>query len=78
MGMDNSFWIDCPLVESVPGKVSGRPVLKGTRMPADDIVENHESGSPVEEIAENFCIHPDDVRTILAYASSHQPAKPAR
>ena len=70
MGMDNSFWIDCPLVETVPGKVSGRPVLKGTRMPADDIVGNYESGSPVEEIVENFGLKPDDVRAILAYASS--------
>ena len=75
MGMDNSFWIDCPLVETVPGKVSGRPVLKGTRMPADDIVGNYESGSPVEEIVENFGLKPDDVRAILAYASSHRSAK---
>ena len=76
--MDSSFWIDCPLVESIPGKVSSRPVLKGTRMPADDIVENYESGSPVEEIAENFGIKQDDICTILAYASSHQPEKLVR
>lgn len=30
----------CPVVESVPGKVSGAWVLKGTRMPVSAIFEN--------------------------------------
>jgi uncharacterized protein (DUF433 family) len=38
--MEASFWKDCPSVENVAGKVSGRPVLKGTRMPAQDIADN--------------------------------------
>jgi uncharacterized protein (DUF433 family) len=58
--------------------MSGVPVLKGTRMPADDVVENYESGPPVEEIAENFALEPNDIRTLLAYASSHKPAQPVR
>jgi uncharacterized protein (DUF433 family) len=33
-------WTDCEIVESVPGKVSGAPVLVGTRIPADAITEN--------------------------------------
>lgn len=37
-------WSDCPLVEVKPGVQRGRPVLKGTRMPADDIGENWEAG----------------------------------
>lgn len=37
-------WSDCPLVEVVPGKVSGVPILKGTRLPADTILENYEDG----------------------------------
>ena len=63
------------LVESVPGRVSGRPVLKGTRMPADEVVENYESGSPVEEIAETFGLKPDDIRAILAHAVTYQTKK---
>jgi uncharacterized protein (DUF433 family) len=46
-GMD---WSGCEIVEVIPGKVSGAPILKGTRVQADSIVENYESGSPVEEI----------------------------
>jgi uncharacterized protein (DUF433 family) len=47
-------WTGCELVEVVPGKVSGAPIIKGTRIVADTIVEDYELGSPVEEIQENY------------------------
>jgi uncharacterized protein (DUF433 family) len=65
-------WSDCPIVEVNPRKVSGAPILKGTRVQADAIVENYESGSPVEEIAENFAISEGMIREILAFATSKQ------
>ena len=34
------FWAGCELIESVPDRVSGAPVFKGTRLPADTIVDN--------------------------------------
>ena len=33
-------WAQCPDVESVPGKMSGAWVLKGTRMPVSVIFDN--------------------------------------
>jgi uncharacterized protein (DUF433 family) len=36
-------WSDCDLVEVVPGKVSGAPLLVGTRIPAEAITVNYES-----------------------------------
>lgn len=65
-------WTDCPLVEIVPGKVSGVPLLKGTRLPADTILENYEAGSPVEEISENFDTPVQTVLDILSYAANKQ------
>jgi uncharacterized protein (DUF433 family) len=65
-------WSDCPNVEVIPGKVSGVPILKGTRVQADSIVENFESGSPVQEIAYNFGLKPEDIRAVLAYAARQQ------
>jgi uncharacterized protein (DUF433 family) len=65
-------WSACEVVETVPGKVSGRPLLKGTRVPADTIVENFEGGESIEEIADNFDLNPDDIRKVLAYASTRQ------
>ncbi len=62
-------WSECSMVEVNPRKVSGVPVLKGTRVQADAIVENYEGGSPVEEIAENFAVSQDVVREILSFAA---------
>jgi len=55
-------WKDCEIVETIPGKVSGRPIVKGTRVPADAVVENYESGESVEEIAFNFDLDAEDIR----------------
>jgi uncharacterized protein (DUF433 family) len=45
-------WSQCPAVESVPGKVSGAWVSRGTRMPVQCVFENLEAGMSLEEIAE--------------------------
>jgi uncharacterized protein (DUF433 family) len=47
-------WTGCELVERVPGKVSGRPIVRGTRILADTIVQDAKLGSPLEEIHENY------------------------
>ena len=45
-------WSQCPDVESIPGKVSGAWVLKGTRMPVSAIFENLEAGANIDDIME--------------------------
>ncbi len=67
-------WTDWPFVEINPRKVSGTPVPKGFRMPADGIVENYLSGSPIDEIADNFEIPEKGVRNLLLFASKQNPA----
>ncbi len=67
-------WRDCPLVEINPRKLSGVPVLKGTRMQADSIVENYLGGLPANEIAEVFELPADSVRALLGYAGKRRPA----
>ncbi len=47
-------WSGCDLVEVVPGKVSGKPIVRGTRIPADVIVSNYKAGLSVEEVQENY------------------------
>jgi uncharacterized protein (DUF433 family) len=47
-------WMACELIESVPGKVSGRPVVRGTRIMPDAILNSFELGDSVEEIHEGF------------------------
>jgi uncharacterized protein (DUF433 family) len=65
-------WLGCEVVEVVPGKVSGVPVIRGSRVPADQVLENHEAGESVEDIAYNFDLNPDDIRAVLAFAAGHQ------
>ncbi|MDQ2842345.1 MAG: DUF433 domain-containing protein [Acidobacteriota bacterium] len=62
-------WTDCSLVDVNPRKASGVPILKGTRLQADSILENVESGSPVEEISENFAIPATTIRELLTFAA---------
>lgn len=67
-------WSNCPLVEVKPGVHSGAPVLLGTRMPVDAIVDNFDYGVSVGEIAEQFEISPEQIEAILTYAKSHRVA----
>jgi uncharacterized protein (DUF433 family) len=67
-------WSECPLVEVKPGVQSGAPVLLGTRMPVDTIVDNFDYGVSVAEIVEQFEIPQDRIEAILAYAKSHRIA----
>jgi uncharacterized protein (DUF433 family) len=66
-------WAGCELVERIPGKVSGRPVVRGTRILADTIVQDAELGSPPEEIQENY---PDlslrVIQQLISFARSHR------
>lgn len=43
-------WSQCPAVESIPGKLSGAWVLRGTRMPVSVIFENLEAGANIDDI----------------------------
>lgn len=72
-------WSECDLVESDPSRLSGRPVLKGTRMPADDVLANYESGVSVAEISEQFGVESRMIRELLTYAERrHALARPVR
>ena len=69
-------WSNCPLVEINPLIHSGAPVLLGTRMPANAIVDNFDYGMSVAEIAEQFELPEESIRAILAFAKSHRLARP--
>ena len=60
-------WSKCLLVEIDPSRVSGRPVLKGTRMPVEDIIANYEYGVSINEISAQFQIPEQAVSELLKY-----------
>ena len=59
----------CPEVESIPGKVSGAWVLKGTRMPVQTIFANLEAGLSLREITEVFDVTEQEVRAVLHFVT---------
>jgi uncharacterized protein (DUF433 family) len=62
-------WSQCEDVESVPGRVSGAWVIKGTRVPAQSVVDNAKDGFTAEEIATEILELPvERVRGVLRFA----------
>jgi uncharacterized protein (DUF433 family) len=72
--MEKIDWSECPLVEVKAGVQSGAPVLRGTRMPVNVIIDNFDYGVSAVEIAEQFEIPAEQVEAILTYAKSHRIA----
>ena len=73
---ENIDWSECPLVEVKPEVQSGVPVLRGTRMPVNAIVDNFDYGVSVAEIAQQFELPQERIEAILAYAKCYRVAHP--
>jgi uncharacterized protein (DUF433 family) len=68
-------WSRCADVESVPGRVSGAWVIKGTRVQAQAVVDNAKAGCTPEEIAnEIFELPLERVRGVLRFAKIIPPS----
>ena len=65
-------WTGCKLVEVNPLKLSGVPIVKGTRVQADAVIENFEDGLTVEEISDEFNLDRAVVQSLLTFAESHK------
>ena len=65
-------WTGCDAVEVVPGRVSGVPVLKHSRVQADTVLESYELGETVEEIAYSYSLDPENIRKVLAFVASQR------
>ena len=61
-------WSQCPAVESIPGKVGGAWVFKGTRLPVATVIENLEDLS-VDEVIEQFDVTREQVAAVLAFVA---------
>src|SRR2546427_1604105 len=62
-------WSECPAVESIPGKVSGAWVFKGTRTPVAVVFENLEDGLTIDQVVEQFPVTREQVRAVLEFAA---------
>lgn len=63
-------WSQCPAVESIPGKVSGAWVFRGTRIPVQAIFENLEDGLTIYQIVQMFDgLTEEQVKAVLDFAA---------
>lgn len=66
--MSSLDWSQCPAIESVPGKVSGAWVFKGTRLPVATVIENLEDLS-LDEVIEQFDVTREEVTAVLEFVA---------
>lgn len=58
-----------------PGKRSGRPCIRNTRMAVQDVLEYLASGMSVDEILGDFpYLTREDIQACLAYAAAREQA----
>ena len=63
-------WSQCEAVESVPGKVSGAWVLRGTRMPVSAIFENLAAGGNLDDLMKWYDgLDREQVKTVIEFAA---------
>ena len=65
---DEEFdWTACAFVERVPGRMSGVPVVVGSRVTPESLLENYADFS-VLEVAEMFGLSEPEVLGVLQFA----------
>ncbi len=62
-------WSQCPAVESIPGKVGGAWLFRGTRMPVSLVFENLEDGMTIDEIMEQYAVKREEITAALTFAA---------
>jgi uncharacterized protein (DUF433 family) len=67
-------WTPCELIEQVPGKVSGRPIVRGTRILPDAIVNSYDAGEPLDLIREDYPgLSIEQIQRLIEFAQRRQP-----
>jgi uncharacterized protein (DUF433 family) len=63
-------WAKCPAVESIPGKLSGAWVFRGTRVPVAAVFENLEDGLSMDEVVALYDgLTREQVKAVLEFAA---------
>lgn len=70
-------WSQCSAVESIPGKVSGAWVLRGSRTPVKVLFENLEAGMSIEEVIEQFPVTREEMESLMAFVVCSLEREPA-
>ena len=70
-------WLACELIEQIPGKVSGRPIVRGTRILPDAIVDSSDLGETIEELREGFpSLSVAQINRLIEFAHAQRRQQP--
>jgi uncharacterized protein (DUF433 family) len=71
-------WSQCAALESVPGKMSGAWVLRGTRMPVALIFDNLEAGANIDNIVDWYDgLDREQIKAVIEFAARSLDETPA-
>jgi uncharacterized protein (DUF433 family) len=66
-------WTQCELIEQIPGKVSGRPIVRGPRILPDAIVDSYDAGGTLDDIHEDYPgLSFPQIRRLIEFAHVHR------
>jgi uncharacterized protein (DUF433 family) len=66
-------WTGCDLVERVAGKVSGQPIVRGTRILPGPVVRRFDRGEKIEQIQEDWpSLSVDQIEGLVAFAHAQR------
>lgn len=66
-------WTACELIEQIPGKVSGRPIVRGTRILPDAIVDSYDLGESMDELQEGFpSLSASQIQRLIEFAHAQR------
>jgi uncharacterized protein (DUF433 family) len=66
-------WTQCELIEQIPGKVSARPIVRGTRILPDAIVNSHDMGESIQDIQEDWpSLSLTQVKSLIEFAHAYR------
>ena len=66
-------WSGCELIERIPSKVSGRPIVRGTRILPDAIVNSYDMGESRDDLCEGFpSLSVDQIERLIEFAHARR------
>ena len=71
--LDMIDWRDCPAVEYMPGRVSGKPTFARTRMPVNMFVEWIADGRSIEEFEDGYRVGLEPLQTVADFVHNGPP-----
>jgi uncharacterized protein (DUF433 family) len=70
----NLDWSACRVLESVPGKLDGAWVFRGTRVPVSAVLKNLKDMSISEVVADYPSVTADQVKAVLDFVAASADA----